>query len=140
MTENDNAVPEFARLEVPARAEFVSVLRLVVGAAAANYEWLRTERLDDLKLAISEACIALMAADAVTIQLTTYASQAQLDVELSAGGASAARSLPDNALEGSTKAFEFGTPLVSMLVDQVTVSRESDTVKLTVLRDPEIVH
>lgn len=138
-----NQLQDSSRLEVPARAEFVSVLRLVVGAASGSHPWVKSERLEDLKLAVSEACISLMSAEAATIEMTTRIDDSQLSVELRAGGASAAQSLPKTAIvapNSTGRAFEFGTPLVSMLVDKVETSRESDSVVLVVLRDPEIIH
>lgn len=44
-------------LEIPARADFLAVARLVVGAAASVEEGLSEDRLDNLRLAVSEACI-----------------------------------------------------------------------------------
>ena len=43
-------------LEIPARPEFVAVARLVVATAARSRRTLEEERVDDLTLALSEAC------------------------------------------------------------------------------------
>ena len=43
-------------LEVPARPEYVRLVRLVVGALAASRCGLDEERVADLRLAVSEAC------------------------------------------------------------------------------------
>lgn len=43
-------------LEVPARPEYLSLIRLVVGAAAGVGDLLGPDRIDDLKLVVSEAC------------------------------------------------------------------------------------
>jgi serine/threonine-protein kinase RsbW len=45
-----------AELDVPARAEFIGVVRLVVSTLAAQLRVLDSERVEDLKLAVSEAC------------------------------------------------------------------------------------
>ena len=42
-------------LEIPARAEYLSLARQVVAAAAALEPRLRDERIDDLRVAVSEA-------------------------------------------------------------------------------------
>ncbi len=42
-------------LEIPARPEFLSLARQVVAAAASVEPRFRTERIDDLRLAVSEA-------------------------------------------------------------------------------------
>lgn len=43
-------------LAVPARAEYIAVVRLVVSSFAGARRNLADERVDDLKLAVSEAC------------------------------------------------------------------------------------
>lgn len=47
---------EVVELEIPARAEFVALARLVVSALATSDTVLGDERVDDLKIAVSEAC------------------------------------------------------------------------------------
>ena len=44
------------RFDVPARVEYVSLLRLLVSALAADRRDVDDEQLDDLRLALSEAC------------------------------------------------------------------------------------
>ena len=55
-----NAVPapggEVVELEIPARADYLAVARMVVVAAAAVDGDFEENRLDDLRLAVSEAC------------------------------------------------------------------------------------
>ena len=43
-------------LEIPARPEFVGLARLVVSSLASSRRELPDDRIDDLKLAVSEAC------------------------------------------------------------------------------------
>ena len=43
-------------LEVPARPEFVALARMVVATVATSRRDLPAERVDDLRLAVSEAC------------------------------------------------------------------------------------
>jgi serine/threonine-protein kinase RsbW len=55
-------------LEIPARPEFVALARLVVSAVACGDDGLSDERIDDLKIAVSEACTnAIEAHDALDI-------------------------------------------------------------------------
>lgn len=49
-------------LDIPARPEYVAIVRLVVSSLAAARRALVDERLDDLKLAVSEACTNAMEA------------------------------------------------------------------------------
>ena len=48
-------------LEVPARPEYVRLVRLVVGALAASRRDLDDDRVEDLRLAVSEACTLAVA-------------------------------------------------------------------------------
>lgn len=48
--------PEVVELELPARAEVVSIARLVIGAIVAADPLFDDERSADLRLAVSEAC------------------------------------------------------------------------------------
>src|SRR5947209_13160294 len=57
------------QLEIPAGAEFVALARLVVSAMASAETQLSDDRIDDLKIAVSEACSnAIEAHDAVAIE------------------------------------------------------------------------
>jgi anti-sigma regulatory factor (Ser/Thr protein kinase) len=49
------ATTEIVNLEVPARPAYVGVARTVAGAAAASVEGVEQDRMDDLRLAVSEA-------------------------------------------------------------------------------------
>src|SRR5436190_18102184 len=54
------------QLEIPAGAEYVALARLVVSAMAAGETQLSDDRVDDLKIAVSEACTnAIEAHDAI---------------------------------------------------------------------------
>ncbi len=43
-------------LEIPARPEFVAIARMAVGALAGVRPGLAYERIDDLRIVVSEAC------------------------------------------------------------------------------------
>lgn len=51
-------------LSVPARVEYIAVVRLVVSSLATARRALADERIDDLKLAVSEACTNAIEANA----------------------------------------------------------------------------
>src|SRR5258708_25380640 len=53
-------------LSVPSRTEFIAVVRLVVGSFATAGRTLADERIDDLKLAVSEACTNAIEANVST--------------------------------------------------------------------------
>ncbi|MGH9136049.1 MAG: ATP-binding protein [Acidimicrobiales bacterium] len=47
---------ETVELRVPARAEYLALVRLLVADLARGHSGINGERLDDLRLAVSEAC------------------------------------------------------------------------------------
>jgi serine/threonine-protein kinase RsbW len=49
-------VASVLEMRIPARPEFVAVVRLVVATAAKTRRLVDDDRVDDLKLAVSEAC------------------------------------------------------------------------------------
>ena len=49
-------VEQLVELAIPARAEYVGLVRLVVSSLASERRDLDDDRVDDLKLAVSEAC------------------------------------------------------------------------------------
>ena len=55
---------QIVTLAIPPRPEYVAVARVVVTAAAAAATGLGSERLDDLRIAVSEACTNAMEAHA----------------------------------------------------------------------------
>ena len=54
-------------LEIPPRAEYIAIARLVVSSLASSRRALGDERIDDLKLAVAEACTtaAMPSAEAI---------------------------------------------------------------------------
>jgi len=63
---SDDAV----RITVPARAEFLHVVRTVVGSVAARHD-LTIDAIEDLRIAVDEACAQLLGArgTAVTVEI-----------------------------------------------------------------------
>jgi serine/threonine-protein kinase RsbW len=57
-------VAEVVELEIPARPEYLALARLLVAAAVASDPMFPEDRLDDLRLAVSEACTNAMEAQA----------------------------------------------------------------------------
>ncbi|HEX3424619.1 MAG TPA: ATP-binding protein [Acidimicrobiales bacterium] len=47
---------QILELEIPARPEYIAIARLVVSSVASSRRNLPDDRIDDLKLAVSEAC------------------------------------------------------------------------------------
>jgi serine/threonine-protein kinase RsbW len=87
------------RVAVPARPEFVHVLRSVTAAVAGHLP-LSLDDVDDLRLAVDEACARLLALPGVprTIRLMLCALPGRVEVVLTAGGTA---TWPPGGLEDS---------------------------------------
>ena len=131
MTDNERA-GEVIELEIPARAEFVALARLVVSALASSDSTLADERIDDLKLAVSEACTnAIEAHDAagsserVLVRCKAGADHLEVCVEDRGHGFDPAE-LPDHPPVTDPDRLKFerglGIPLIRSLVDEVEFS------------------
>ncbi len=123
---------EVIELEIPARAEFVALARLVVSALAASDSNLADERVDDLKLAVSEACTnAIEAHDAagtserVLVRCQAAQDHMEVCVEDRGHGFDPA-DLPDHPPVTDPDRLKFerglGIPLIRALVDEVEFS------------------
>jgi serine/threonine-protein kinase RsbW len=66
---------------IPARAEFVHVLRTVVAAVGARLD-LPYDSLDDLRMVVDEACSALLAIQAPAETLTMRVTSEERQLEL----------------------------------------------------------
>jgi serine/threonine-protein kinase RsbW len=123
---------EVIELEIPARAEFVALARLVVSAMASADSNLADERIDDLKLAVSEACTnAIEAHDAagtlerVLVRCRAGADALEVFVEDRGHGFDPS-GLPNHPPVTDPDRLKFerglGIPLIKALVDEVEFS------------------
>ena len=123
---------EAVELEIPARAEFVALARLAVSAMAAADGELADEQVDDLKLAVSEACTnAIEAHGAVPtdepVVVRCWVDDYGLEVRITDRGAGFDPSeLPDHPPVTDPARLKFerglGIPLIRALVDLVEFS------------------
>jgi serine/threonine-protein kinase RsbW len=123
---------EVIELEIPARAEFVALARLVVAALAASDSTLPDERIDDLKLAVSEACTnaieahdAAGSAERVLVRCQAGTDSLEVFIEDQGHGFDPAE-LPDHPPVTDPDRLKFerglGIPLIRALVDEVDFS------------------
>jgi serine/threonine-protein kinase RsbW len=129
-------IDEVVKLEIPARAEFVALARLVVSAMAAADVDLPDERVDDLKLAVSEACTnAIEAHTAVDtaerVRLCYWTDDRGLEVSVEDSGAGFdPATLPDHPPVTDPARLKFerglGIPLIRALVDEVEFSSSGE--------------
>jgi serine/threonine-protein kinase RsbW len=125
-----------AGLEIPARAEFVSLARLVVSSIAGDRYDLSDDQLDNLKLAVSEACVMMIEEDGgeasgTTIDIECVGASRRLEVFVSG------QTPPDGTMVSAVTAEQveqLGIPLISSLVDEVVVEHDHkrNTVHMTV--------
>jgi serine/threonine-protein kinase RsbW len=135
-------------LEIPARPEFVALARLVVSSVAVARRELADDRIDDLKLAVSEACTnAIEAHGAIDVDervtVRCEESDDRLDVLVEDRGAGFDPStLPEHPPVTDPERLNFerglGIPLIRSLVDEVAfeTSGEGTAVRLTIYCGP----
>lgn len=126
---------EAVTLAVPARAEHLGLVRLVVTSVASGVAGFEGARLDDVRLAVSEACANAIEAygrqgrplAVVTVRLR--AEPGVLDVEVSddAGGFDPSSLVPHPPVETPERLQHergLGVPLMRQLADQVSFAGE----------------
>ncbi len=119
-------------LEIPARPEYIGLVRLVVSSLASVRRELADERIDDLKLAVSEACTnAIEAHDALAsyerVIVRWDEADDRLEVQVDDRGEGFdPDSLPEHPPVTDPDRLNFerglGIPLIRTLVDEVEFS------------------
>ena len=116
---------ELVRLEIPALPAFVGVARVVVASVTTTIDGIEDDRLEDLRIAVSEACTNAVEAhladgseQRVVLRCVLGADALEVHVEDTGAGAAPAESgavgLEDGAEDG------WGLQLIRALVDDVT--------------------
>ena len=135
---------EVLELEIPARPEFVALVRLVVSSVASTRRVLAEERIDDVKLAVSEACTnAIEAHGAVQTNALVLVRLIEGDDRLEVliddrGRGFDPAALPEHPPVTDPERLNFerglGIPLIRTLVDEVDFdsSTARTSVKLTI--------
>ena len=116
-------------LEIPARPEYIGLARLVVSSLASVRRELADERVDDLKLAVSEACTnAIEAHDALDSDERVIVRWGEADDRLEVhvedrGQGFDPEDLPEHPPVTDPERLNFerglGIPLIRTLVDEV---------------------
>ena len=120
---------EVIELEIPARAEYVALARLVVSSMASTRRDLADDRIDDLKVAVSEACTNAIEAhrdadtdDSVVVRCQEEDDQLVILIEDRGEGFDPS-ALPDHPPVTDPDRLNFerglGIPLIRTLVDEV---------------------
>ena len=135
---------EVLELEIPARPEFVALVRLVVSSVASTRRVLAEERIDDVKLAVSEACTnaieahGIVQTDAhVVVRLIEADDRLEVLIDDHGRGFDPA-ALPEHPPVTDPDRLNFerglGIPLIRTLVDELDFETGNDgtSVKLTI--------
>lgn len=137
--------PAEIELEIPARSDYLALVRLVVAAAVSIEPPIDDRRLDDLRLAVTEACANAIEATGtaneatITIRCTLETDRIEIEVVDHGGGfdPSTLGELPA-ATDPQRLEHErgLGVPLMRALADDVTFETSPDgtSVRLTVYR------
>ena len=135
-------------LEIPARAEFIAIVRLVVASLASGRRALADERIDDLKLAVSEACTnaieAQEAADADDhVRIQVWEGEERVEVTVTDRGSGFdPELLPSHPPVTDPERLNYerglGIPLIRSLVDVVKfrTSPDGTQVRMTLFGGP----
>ncbi len=120
-------------LEVPPGPEYIAIVRLVVSSLASAQRNLADERIDDLKLAVSEACTNAIeaharAGTAAPVRVRVLEADERIEVEITdrGGGFDPDQlSLHPPVTDPSRLDFErgLGIPLIRTLVDLARFER-----------------
>ena len=117
------------QLEIPARPEYIALARLVVSSLASGRRALADDRIDDLKLAVSEACTNAIEAhagldleDRVVLRWADADDRLEVQVE-DRGEGFDPQDLPQHPPVTDPDRLNFerglGIPLIRTLVDEV---------------------
>jgi serine/threonine-protein kinase RsbW len=134
-------VGEAVELEIPARPEYIALVRLVVSSLASGRRVLADERVDDLKLAVSEACTnaieahgALDVDERVRVRCQDSDDRFQVSVD-DRGEGFDPTSLPEHPPVTDPDRLNFerglGIPLIRTLVDEVDFDSKGDGTSVT---------
>jgi len=128
-------------LEIPARPEYIALVRLVVSSLASGRRVLADERIDDLKLAVSEACTNAIEAhgavdvdERVRVRCQDGDDRFEVSIDDRGEGFDPA-SLPEHPPVTDPERLNFerglGIPLIRTLVDEVRFDSGDDGTSVT---------
>jgi serine/threonine-protein kinase RsbW len=139
-------------LEIPARPEYIAIARLVVASLATSRRDLPDERIDDLKLAVSEACTNAIEAHGASdtdehVRIQVRDDEAQFEVSVDDRGSGFdLEAIPTHPPVTDPERLNFerglGIPLIRSLVDDVefTSSASGTSVRMTIYGDSAELH
>lgn len=127
-------------LEIPARPEYVALARLVVSSLASARRDLTDDRVDDLKVAVSEACTNAIEAhhsadsnDSVVVRCIELDDRLEIEIR-DRGAGFDPEALPEHPPVTDPERLNFerglGIPLIRTLVDEVHIDSSAEGTKV----------
>jgi anti-sigma regulatory factor (Ser/Thr protein kinase) len=118
-------------LEIPARPEYVGIARMAVGALAGIRPGLAFERIDDLRIVVSEACTSAieMMPDGGNLHLRCIDGPKTLEVRIDAPGAAFEGALPAGDPDPESD-DNFRISLIRALVDDAELRTSPEKTEL----------
>ena len=117
-----NAIPELVELRIPARAEWVALARLAA-ATVANRLSFSIEEIEDVKLAVAEACTAVIQHEnhGEFIQLTCEALSDSLRIRVHDSGRHSFKATDGRPMDfDEARIAGLGVFLIRTLMDEVS--------------------
>lgn len=120
-------------LEIPARPEFVGIARMAVGALAGIRPGLAYERIDDLRIVVSEACTSAIEGldETSVLRLRCVDGPKSLEVRIEAPGSVFESAFPMN--EPEPEADNFRISLIRALVDDADLKASPERTELCLI-------
>lgn len=130
-------------LELPAVAEFVGLARLVVSSLASAHRDLADDRIDDLKIAVSEACTNAIEAhsaaesdDRIIVRCREHDDRLEIEIE-DRGPGFEPDELPEHPPVTDPERLNFerglGIPLIRTLVDEARFDQTAHGMSVTLV-------
>jgi len=126
-------------LEIPARPEFVGIARMAVGALAGIRPGLAYERIDDLRIVVSEACTSAIEGldDGAVLRLRCIDGPKALEVRIEAPGTTFESAFPIHEHEVEPEPDNFRISLIRALVDDADLRSSAERTELCLVMHRE---
>lgn len=129
-------------LEIPARPEFVGIARMAVGALAGIRPGLAYERIDDLRIVVSEACTSAieMLGEDGHLRVRCIDGPKSLEILIDAPAAAFESAFPAQEPEtsgASDNGDDFRISLIRALVDDAELRTSGDQAELRLVMHRE---
>jgi len=127
-------------LEIPARPEFVGIARMAIGALAGIRPGLAFERIDDLRIVVSEACTSAIEGldESSVLRLRCIDGPKSLEIRIEGPGTVFESALPGSEGERpEPESDNFRISLIRALVDDADLKSSPERTELCLVMHRE---